>query len=307
MRLEQLHYFVTLIQEGSYTRAAELLHISQPSLTASIKAMEKELDTPLLIRDTRSFALTEEGKQVLAFAKETLTSYRALLHNLKPNHNQESGNMSIVTSKFFCELILENLLITLRSRFPQIKVRLIENEYQATPQHLSTTSCKFSVITRIQAEQEELCGPGILISDESFYDSRYQYLPLFTDTFGFCVAKSSILSSLPTVYPANIDFTQYQCTTFPFGSEIVTENVLLSSNNPQLHIEAMLKENAFCNIPYFVYQHYFSSEEALTYRPYSNNMTISYYLIYPADHTLTTAEQIFIEELQSYLTQMQLK
>ena len=145
------------------------------------------------------------------------------------------------------------------------------------------------------------------MTDDVFYDSRYQYIPLFTDIFGFCTAKASMLSSIPTIYPATIDYTQYQSTTFPFGSEIFAENILLSSNNPQLHKEAMLKENAFCNIPYFAYQHFFAQEEALTYRAFSNHMTITYYLIYPTDHGMTTAEQIFIDELQNYLTQQKLK
>ena len=81
----------------------------------------------------------------------------------------------------------------------------------------------------------------------------------------------------------------------------------MASNNPKLHINAMLRENTYCNIPYFVYQHYFAQEEALTFRTYSNDMNISYYLVYPFDAILTETEQVFINELQSYLTQMQLK
>lgn len=307
MRLDQLHYFETLIHEGSFTKAAAKLHISQPSLTASIKAMEKELDKALLIRDTRSFTLTEEGKQVLAFAKETLTAYSLLLRNLNPSEYQTSGNITIVSTKFFCELILEQFLPSLRSRFPNIKVRLIENEYHTTPAHLSVAGCKFAVLTRITANDTELMGADFLIPDEVFYDKQYQYISLFTDTFGFCTAKSSLLSSIPTIYPNTIDLTQYQATTFPFGAASLSDEIFLSSNNPQLHIDAMLNDNAFCNIPYFIYQHLFSHEEALTYRAYSSNMAISYYLIYPAEHTLTAAEQIFIKELQSYLTQMEFK
>ena len=61
--INTLNISIYFVQGGTHLRL-EQLHISQPSLTASIKAMEKELDTPLLIRDTRNFVLTEEGKQV---------------------------------------------------------------------------------------------------------------------------------------------------------------------------------------------------------------------------------------------------
>ncbi|MBR2008772.1 MAG: hypothetical protein IJ936_01470, partial [Peptococcaceae bacterium] len=221
--------------------------------------------------------------------------------------NSQIAQEIIVSTKFFCELILEQFLPSLRSRFPNIKVRLIENEYHTTPALLSVAGCKFAVLTRITANDTELMSADFLIPDEVFYDKQYQYISLFTDTFGFCTAKSSLLSSIPTIYPNTIDLTQYQATTFPFGAASLSDEIFLSSNNPQLHIDAMLNDNAFCNIPYFIYQHLFSHEEALTYRAYSSNMAISYYLIYPAEHTLTAAEQIFIKELQSYLTQMEFK
>lgn len=307
MRLEQLHYFETLLQEGSFTKAAERLHISQPSLTASIKAMEKELNKTLLIRDTRNIVLTEEGKQVLAFAKETCASYQALLQNLNPAEKQPAGSIAIVAPKFFCELILEQLLHTLQHRYPLIKIHLIQNDFHTSPKQLSTTSCKFAILTRIDAEAKNCLISKDVLSDQSFYDSRYQYLPLFTDTVGICVAKSSPLANTSVVHPDEIDHTQYPATLFPVGILTLNDEVLLASNNPQLHINAMLTENAYSALPYFVYQHYFAQEESITYRPFSNGMSTSWYLIYPVDHTLTEAEQIFVDELQNHLTQMKFK
>lgn len=307
MRLEQLKYFETLVQEGSYTKAAEQLHISQPSLTASIKALEKEFDTPLLIRDTRNFAITEEGKKVLTFAKETLASYQALLHSIKPAEDSVNGDISIVASKFFCEIILEQFLPLLRNQFPAIKTRLIEQEFQSIPKYLASISFHFAVFTRLVSARKSDYDVIGLISDEDFFINDYQYIPLFTDPFGFCTAKASMLSEQSTIYIDSIDVTQYHATTFPFGASTFSDDLYLVANNPQLHIDAMLQENAFCSIPYFVYRHIFAHEEALTWRIYSNNMTIEYFLAYPAEHTLTTAEQIFIDELQNYLTLQKLK
>ena len=307
MRLEQLHYFETLIQEGSFTRAAEQLHISQPSLTASIKALEKELDKTLLVRDTRNFTITEEGKQVLAFAKETLTSYQNLLQTLNPHEEQIRGNMSIVAPKFFCELILEQLLHTLHHQYPQIKIHLMQNDFHTSPKQLSTTSCKFAILTQIGAKQEN----GLLSKDDSlndsFYDNRYHYLPLFTDTLGICVAKTSPLAGFTAVDPDAIDHAQHPATLFPIGIMQFGDEVLLTSNNPQLHVDAIITENAYTALPYFVYQHYFAQEENITYRPFTTGMTTSWHLIYPKEHTLTAVEQLFIDELQQYLTQMKYK
>jgi DNA-binding transcriptional LysR family regulator len=307
LRLEQLKYFETLVQEGSYTKAAEQLHISQPSLTASIKALEKEFDTPLLIRDTRNFAITEEGKKVLTFAKETLASYQALFHSIKPAEDSVNGDISIVASKFFCEIILEQFLPLLRNHVPGIRTRLLEQEYQSIPTNFSSISFNFIVLVRLTSTKNTDRDSFNLVSDQKFFVNDYQFIPLFTDPFGFCTSKSSILVEQSTIYPDTIDTSLYHATTFPFGLSTCSDDLYLVTNNPNLHIEAMLQENAFCNIPHFVYHHIFAHEKSLTWRAYSNNMTIEYYLAYPAEHILTTAEQIFIDELQNYLTQQKLK
>ena len=83
---------------------------------------------------------TEEGKKVLTFAKETLASYQALLHSIKPTEDSVSGDISIVASKFFCEIILEQFLPLLRNHVPGIRTRLLEQEYQSIPTNFSSIS-----------------------------------------------------------------------------------------------------------------------------------------------------------------------
>src|SRR3979411_1623943 len=60
--LRQLEYFVTVVDEGSFTRAAELLQVSQPGLSHQIQALERELGGPLLERLPRKGRLTPAGR-----------------------------------------------------------------------------------------------------------------------------------------------------------------------------------------------------------------------------------------------------
>lgn len=307
MRLEQLHYFDILTQEGSFNKAATRLHIAQPTLTTNIKSMEKELDKTLLIRDTRGISLTEDGQKVLKFSKAISFLYQNLLDDLNHTVPVATGSLSIVAGKFFSEMIMEEFLPIFHEQYPTVKVRAIENEFHASPQHLSSTSCKFAVITRLQAEEEDQYFSDRLANGDEFFDARYRYLPLFTDVFGLCLAKHSPLASKAIIYPTTVIESEYPTTVFPFWQIGITDEILLSSSNPQLHIDAMLQENAYCSIPYFAYQKLFSHEKSIIYRSYSNNMMISYYLIYPVDHTLTAAEQLFINELQRYLADIKFK
>ncbi|MFG3227758.1 LysR family transcriptional regulator [Kitasatospora sp. NPDC048194] len=77
MELRQLQYFVTVAQHGSFTRAAELLHLSQPGVSAQIRRLERELGHPLLDRSGRAVRLTQVGEAVLPHAQAALAAASA--------------------------------------------------------------------------------------------------------------------------------------------------------------------------------------------------------------------------------------
>lgn len=74
MELRQLRYFVTVIEEGSFTRAAARLHLAQPGLSAQVRQLEHELGQPLLDRSHRSVTPTETGRAVLPYARAALAA-----------------------------------------------------------------------------------------------------------------------------------------------------------------------------------------------------------------------------------------
>src|SRR5687768_5535871 len=74
MDLRQLEHFVTVAEERHFTRASERLFISQSGLSASIRALEKELETELFYRNTRRVELTDAGQALLEESRRTLAS-----------------------------------------------------------------------------------------------------------------------------------------------------------------------------------------------------------------------------------------
>lgn len=79
MDLYQLRTFVAVAREGSITRASELLHLSQPAVSAHIKALEDALALPLFERTSRGMSLTREGERLLAKAEQTLAAHQELM------------------------------------------------------------------------------------------------------------------------------------------------------------------------------------------------------------------------------------
>jgi DNA-binding transcriptional LysR family regulator len=72
MELRQLAYFVAVVEDASFTRAAERMHVAQPGVSAQIKLLEKEFGQQLLDRAGRTVRLTQAGETVLPYAKAAL-------------------------------------------------------------------------------------------------------------------------------------------------------------------------------------------------------------------------------------------
>jgi DNA-binding transcriptional LysR family regulator len=86
---ERLRKFAALVELGSFTKAAEELHVSQPALSASIKKLERELHEPLIVRGTQPLSLTPAGAHAYATAKEISISTNNLTSKLEQLRQQK--------------------------------------------------------------------------------------------------------------------------------------------------------------------------------------------------------------------------
>src|ERR1700691_4368168 len=121
--LRQLEYFVTVVDEGSFTRAAELLRVSQPGLSHQIQALERELGGPLLERLPRKVRLTPAGRTALPHARASLAhAQRAARRAL----GVETGELHIGTLYSISVGILPRALYTWRRSYPDLQAHLVE-------------------------------------------------------------------------------------------------------------------------------------------------------------------------------------
>lgn len=92
MTLQQLHYTITIAECGSLNKAAEILYIAQPSLTGSVKELEKELGITIFNRTARGVTLTADGAEFLQYAKQIYGQYE--------NLTEKYGNPKNLKKKF---------------------------------------------------------------------------------------------------------------------------------------------------------------------------------------------------------------
>jgi DNA-binding transcriptional LysR family regulator len=125
--LQQLRILKAVATEKSFTKAAEILFLSQPYLSKQIKALEQNLDVNLLRRNSNTISLTENGQIFLQYAERILAlceeSCRALI-DLK---NGERGNLSVGASQTIGTYLMPRLLALFAQNYPQIELKVQVN------------------------------------------------------------------------------------------------------------------------------------------------------------------------------------
>ena len=107
MDLKHLQSYVAVVKYGSFTKAAENLFISQPTISAHINALEEELGKPLMIRTTKNMEITEKGKEVYEYATNVLDLCDRMVETC---NEQERQTIHLGTSNIPSCYILPELL-----------------------------------------------------------------------------------------------------------------------------------------------------------------------------------------------------
>lgn len=111
MRLEQLQYFVQIVECHSFNKASQKLHITQPALTNAVKALEEELGVLLLVRGKQGVVPTSRGVRVYEDCRELLTELNAKIAAWKASgtEKEEGGTVPLVAIPSACNYLVEGL------------------------------------------------------------------------------------------------------------------------------------------------------------------------------------------------------
>ncbi len=122
MDLYQLRTFVVVARERSITRSSELLHLSQPAVSAHIKALEDTLGLTLFDRTPRGMTLTPEGQRLLARAEQTLAAQQGLLDEAQRIKGQLIGKLRLGVGGNSNHPALSALLARISAEHPAVEV-----------------------------------------------------------------------------------------------------------------------------------------------------------------------------------------
>ncbi|EIJ81765.1 YwfK [Bacillus methanolicus PB1] len=124
MYYEELKTFVTLAEVKNFTKTAEILLMSQPTVSLHIKNLEKEFHTKLFLRSPKFLQITPSGEILYDRAKQMITIYEQTKQDILEHDNSIKGVLKIGASFTIGEYILPTLLLDLQNDYPELELQV---------------------------------------------------------------------------------------------------------------------------------------------------------------------------------------
>lgn len=126
MQFQQLQYFVAVAETRHFTRAADLVHVAQPSLSQQIKALERELGADLFLRARGNITLTDAGEALLPLARRILADADTARHEVQELVQLRGGRVRLGATPSLCTGLLPDVLRAFHDRYPGIRLLIEE-------------------------------------------------------------------------------------------------------------------------------------------------------------------------------------
>ena len=161
MEFKQLQSFAAVVEYESFTKAAEHLYISQPTISTHIRMLEEEFHSSLIIRTTKSLEVTPRGRELYEYARQVLTGRDNLLRRFtKENQNILQIGTSTIPSAY----ILPEILPDYRKQYPEVQLHIHQTHSQGVLEGLRNDTFEVGMV-------------GMKEQEESFV-----FLPFYQDT-----------------------------------------------------------------------------------------------------------------------------
>ncbi|MBC9247638.1 LysR family transcriptional regulator [Paracoccus sp. 11-3] len=126
MDIRQLRYFVAIVEQGSFSRAAKVLHVAQPALSLHVRNMEDSLGAELLFRSARGVVPTDAGAILLRHARAILDQIAVAGEEIRGQQADPEGEVRLGLPGTIGQIMAVPLITAVHARFPRIKLRIAE-------------------------------------------------------------------------------------------------------------------------------------------------------------------------------------
>lgn len=284
-----LQYFLAVAEEQSITKAAEYLHITQPTLSKQMMDLEEALGKQLLVRGRKKITLTEEGAFLRNRAQEIISLMDKTESAFRENEQSITGDVYIGCGEYHSTVSIMQIIRSIQEEFPDIRFHFFSSNADA-------------IIERLD---KGLLDMGFLLEPEISPRYDFKKLPLH-ESWGILMRKDSPLAAkeslsfaeiadLPLIMPNQTSNSHRMTTLFADAMEkphtICTYNLIY---NAGLMVEAGIGY-ALC-IDELINT---AGSHPLTFRPLSPSLCSNVYLFTKKYQVLSKAAKLFLSRLEA--------
>ena len=286
MEIRTLRYFLAVAREENMTRAAELLHVTQPTLSKALKALEDELGRKLFTRRSFSISLTEEGVLLRDRAEDLISMADKIEREFLSLDDVSGGELCFGLAESYQIRYLARELRKLKERYPGLRYHITSGDTEQVTEKLDKGLLDFAVV----------CSTPDA--------AKYRFLEFpETDRFGLLVPVGHPLSGKASVTPADLAGLPLFCSEQSWENDI---RPWAGDGFDRLHLEGSFRlayngsmfarEGLGCLL---TLEHLIdvSPESGLTFVPLSPAVNLRFYLIWNRYQTFTPVAERFLEQV----------
>jgi DNA-binding transcriptional LysR family regulator len=286
-----LTYFLAIAREQSITRAAETLHVSQPTLSKQMMDLEDQLGSKLLIRGKKKVTLTEEGQFLRSRAQEMLALMESTETVFRNGEEVIGGDIHFGCGETPAMEFITEIFKDITNEYPHVHFHLFSGYANTITEYID----------------KGLLDVGLLLGPAVY--EKYDYLDLKrSDVFGLLMrsdhplaGKSSLalsdLSDIPLIFPSQTYGGHQQLSTVDFDPSALN---IVGTYNLIFNAIFMVQQgigSAFC-IDHLVPV---TKESGLVFRPFDPAVTIHNYLITKKFQTFSPAVRLLLNRVREKL------
>ncbi|MCX2825059.1 LysR family transcriptional regulator [Bacillus pseudomycoides] len=296
IELRQLEYFVAVSNELHFTKAAEKLNISQPSLSQQIRALEHEIGMPLFDRIGKKISLTEAGRILLSHSKKVFHEVEQAYAAIQDLNGLQQGKLTIGALLTTVNYLLPPAILNFNELYPNIELSVLGLRTGEIREKLLQNELDIG-ITFLPVQDKEI------ISIPLYQNELTLVVPTNHELTQHTTVTMGVLQKYPIILlPKNFFLTQLirsHCQNFNFTPKPILE---ISTMESLIH---MVSKGMGITVLPKPYIDFLQSNSIQAIKIKNPTATIEIGIIYRKDKYMCAATRMFIEQLQKIVASFQ--
>ncbi len=287
MELRVLNYFLAVAREENFTRAAQMLHVTQPTLSRQIAQLEEELGVELFTRSNHNIILTEDGMILKRRAQEMLALAEKTKQDLIHRDEELSGKITIGSGEFKSTRVLSQIIAAFSEKYPLVQYEIYSGNADNIRDYIERGLLDIGLMT------------------EPIDIRKYDFIPMpVKEKWGAWVRTDSALSKKKRIQPEDLAGEQVIIAAGDFVKSNIgkwlgdyKDQVKVIAEGNLLYNEMMLAESGL-GVVLGIKLNYIC--EALQFVPLSPMLETSTVMVWKKEQVFTSATNAFLSFARQY-------